>query len=518
MGGRPFAVPDPRRRRRGLADHARTRRTTRRSTGARPQGPTRRERPRCWTTSSPPYAVDDAAAGARLGATPAARRDLAGVARNARAAARRRLLPALRRLLRCGRARTAPGRPTWPPPGGSPGSTGGSSASRCGSGSRLPTAGCGSPASAGETGVRRCGSPGPVQVRRTAHSMVLVGRQRRPGPTPWRRWRAARCPRYAGCCRTGPAASWSRCRRPKPAWRRRWPPTPASTTGIAAVTTSVDGSRSRAAPSHVFVNPRVFAPLRPRGAQVVITHEATHVATRAGTSPAPIWLVEGFADYVALSSQRLPVTTTAARIIALVRRERRSATTCPGARSSRPVHRTSRRATRAPGWPAGCWPRTAAGRTWSRSTRRSTPAARCRPSCAGTSVSGRSPSPGSGGPSCHTCRRDVNAAGPWSRSSSPRSPSSPSPPSSSPGTRCPAARPPPVRESDVFTQAQIARANAYSDPARHLGWASLAVSMLVTLVLGLTPLGRRLAARLRGWWWVRVLPGRRSASRSSGAW
>jgi STE24 endopeptidase len=69
----------------------------------------------------------------------------------------------------------------------------------------------------------------------------------------------------------------------------------------------------------------------------------------------------------------------------------------------------------------------------------------------------------------------------------------------------PGGTPAPVRESDVFTPAQIARANAYSDPARHLGWASLAVSMLVTLVLGLTSLGRRLAARLRGWWWVRVL-------------
>jgi hypothetical protein len=91
--------------------------------------------------------------------------------------------------------------------------------------------------------------------------------------------------------------------------------------GIAAVTTTVDGSRARQAPSHVFVNPRVFGPLKPRGAQVVITHEATHVATRASTSPAPIWLVEGFADYVALRAQRLPVATTAARIIALVRRD-----------------------------------------------------------------------------------------------------------------------------------------------------------------------------------------------------
>jgi len=90
--------------------------------------------------------------------------------------------------------------------------------------------------------------------------------------------------------------------------------------GIAAVTTTVDGSRSRAAPSHVFVNPDVFDPLGVHGAQVVVTHESTHVATDAATSPAPTWLVEGFADYVALRAQRLPLTTTASRIAALVRR------------------------------------------------------------------------------------------------------------------------------------------------------------------------------------------------------
>jgi hypothetical protein len=70
----------------------------------------------------------------------------------------------------------------------------------------------------------------------------------------------------------------------------------------------------------VFVNPDVFDPLGVHGAQVVVTHETTHVATDAATSPAPTWLVEGFADYVALSSQRLPLTTTASRIGALVRR------------------------------------------------------------------------------------------------------------------------------------------------------------------------------------------------------
>jgi len=69
----------------------------------------------------------------------------------------------------------------------------------------------------------------------------------------------------------------------------------------------------------------------------------------------------------------------------------------------------------------------------------------------------------------------------------------------------PGGTPSPVSARDVFTPEQIARANAYTDPARHLGWASLAVSLLVTLVLGFTSLGPRLVGLLRGWWWVRVL-------------
>ena len=55
------------------------------------------------------------------------------------------------------------------------------------------------------------------------------------------------------------------------------------------------------------------------------------------------------------------------------------------------------------------------------------------------------------------------------------------------------------RPTTCSRRAQIARANAYTDPARYLGWASLAVSLVVALVLGFTPLGARLvgaAARL----------------------
>ncbi|MGA8247637.1 MAG: M48 family metalloprotease [Nocardioides sp.] len=71
----------------------------------------------------------------------------------------------------------------------------------------------------------------------------------------------------------------------------------------------------------------------------------------------------------------------------------------------------------------------------------------------------------------------------------------------------PGGTPPPAPAGSAFTAAQVARANAYSDPARVLGWSSLAVSMVVGMVLGFTSLGARIMGRLRGWWWVRVLQG-----------
>ncbi len=83
---------------------------------------------------------------------------------------------------------------------------------------------------------------------------------------------------------------------------------------IAAVTTTVDGTRARRSPQHVFINPEVYEPLRHPGSQVVMTHEVVHVAMRAATSSAPLWLVEGFADYVALHDVRLPLSETAAEL------------------------------------------------------------------------------------------------------------------------------------------------------------------------------------------------------------
>src|SRR3954453_208884 len=60
---------------------------------------------------------------------------------------------------------------------------------------------------------------------------------------------------------------------------------PGAYNGIAAVTTTADGSRDPHSPVHIFVNPRVFDPLGPRGSQIVMSHEATHGPTRAATPP-----------------------------------------------------------------------------------------------------------------------------------------------------------------------------------------------------------------------------------------
>jgi hypothetical protein len=69
--------------------------------------------------------------------------------------------------------------------------------------------------------------------------------------------------------------------------------------GIAAVTTGETGAPARAPADRIIVNPDAFALLGGLGEQVVVTHETTHVATRARTTAAtPLWLSEGYADWV----------------------------------------------------------------------------------------------------------------------------------------------------------------------------------------------------------------------------
>lgn len=90
---------------------------------------------------------------------------------------------------------------------------------------------------------------------------------------------------------------------------------------IAAVTAFAGSSTADDAPVHVFVNPEVTAGLRRAGAQVVMSHELVHVATDAARTTVEPWLLEGFADYVALRDTNLPDRTTLGRAIELVRRE-----------------------------------------------------------------------------------------------------------------------------------------------------------------------------------------------------
>jgi hypothetical protein len=88
---------------------------------------------------------------------------------------------------------------------------------------------------------------------------------------------------------------------------------------IAAVATSLDGRSGDAAGTAVVLNPEVFATMDRRAAQVVLTHEATHVLTGAVGADARGWVAEGFADYVALRDDRAPLTVSAGQVLDEVR-------------------------------------------------------------------------------------------------------------------------------------------------------------------------------------------------------
>ncbi len=72
-----------------------------------------------------------------------------------------------------------------------------------------------------------------------------------------------------------------------------------STAGLTK-TAAVTIGPADAGADGVVLNGSAFQQLSPTGRRVVLTHEMTHVATRAtGARYAPTWLEEGFADYVA---------------------------------------------------------------------------------------------------------------------------------------------------------------------------------------------------------------------------
>jgi hypothetical protein len=88
---------------------------------------------------------------------------------------------------------------------------------------------------------------------------------------------------------------------------------------IAAVTTgSFESGLSRG--DRVVVNPSAWRTLGSLGRRVVLAHEMTHLATRAITvDDVPIWLSEGFADYVAYQAVEVPTNVVAGDVLDDVR-------------------------------------------------------------------------------------------------------------------------------------------------------------------------------------------------------
>jgi hypothetical protein len=95
---------------------------------------------------------------------------------------------------------------------------------------------------------------------------------------------------------------------------------PGSHDGIAAVAATINGAHDRAAPAAIILNPAVFSTLGRDGRHLVITHEATHVLTKAVTTTSPLWIAEGFADYVGVGAVDVPVTVAAGRALRQVDR------------------------------------------------------------------------------------------------------------------------------------------------------------------------------------------------------
>lgn len=88
---------------------------------------------------------------------------------------------------------------------------------------------------------------------------------------------------------------------------------------IAAVTTRLDGRGGTSSDTVIVLNPTVFSTMDRRAAQVVLTHEATHLLTDAVGTRAESWVVEGFADFVALHDDSATLAVSAGQILAEVR-------------------------------------------------------------------------------------------------------------------------------------------------------------------------------------------------------
>ncbi len=89
--------------------------------------------------------------------------------------------------------------------------------------------------------------------------------------------------------------------------------------GIAAVAYEVGvGDRP---PLRVVVNPRARSSLSRAQLAEILRHEIVHLATRSPESAAPLWAVEGLAEWVALANQPQRPSSGTAELLAEVRRD-----------------------------------------------------------------------------------------------------------------------------------------------------------------------------------------------------
>jgi hypothetical protein len=101
---------------------------------------------------------------------------------------------------------------------------------------------------------------------------------------------------------------------------------------------SGNGSVRGGVADRVVLNPEPFFRLTAVGRQVVLTHELTHVATRATARlTAPLWAEEGFASYVAYRDTGLAPGLVVADVLPLVR-EGRAPGHLPSAADFDPAH------------------------------------------------------------------------------------------------------------------------------------------------------------------------------------
>src|SRR5690606_13839775 len=82
--------------------------------------------------------------------------------------------------------------------------------------------------------------------------------------------------------------------------------------GIAALATVTPSAARARGEDRIVISPGTFGRLNALGRDVVLTHELTHVATGgARDRTTPVWLIEGFADYVGYLRTRIDVRAAA---------------------------------------------------------------------------------------------------------------------------------------------------------------------------------------------------------------